>query len=156
MRFILIDELTEISRGRSAVARKVFDESEEFFVDHFPGFPIVPGVLLSEAMSQTAGWLLLATLDFASWPMLSMIQSAKFRRPVSPGDELRIEARIESLERESSRVKASVSIGRAKAADAMLLFRHVGLMDEGEKGVRLREWMQSTWQALTPGARFPE
>ena len=151
MRFILIDELTEISKGRQASARKVFRETETLFEDHFPGFPIVPGVLLSEAMSQTAGWLLLYSLDFATWPLLNMIQSAKFRRPVAPGDELVIEARIDRLETESSRVRASVAAGGARVADATLVFRHMNLFDEGEKGVRLRAWMRATWESLTPG-----
>jgi 3-hydroxyacyl-[acyl-carrier-protein] dehydratase len=150
MRFILIDELIEISKGGSASARKVFDESETVFADHFPGFPIVPGVLLSEAMSQTAGWLLLYSLDFGTWPLLNMIQSAKFRRPVAPGDELLIEARIDRIEAGSSRVRSSVSVGGGRVADATLVFRHMDLFDEGEKGVRLREWMRATWQSLTP------
>lgn len=156
MRFILIDELTEITKGKRASARRVFHESEPIFADHFPGFPIVPGVLLTEAMSQTAGWLLLVTLDFGVWPLLNMIQSAKFRRPVSPGDELLIEAWIDSLETGSSRVRSSISVRGSRVADATLVFRHLGLLQEGEQGVRLREWMRATWESLTPNTLVTE
>jgi len=151
MRFILIDELTEITKGKRASARKVFDASEPFFADHFPGFPIVPGVLLSEAMSQTGGWLLLVTLDFGTFPLLNMIQSAKFRRPAAPGDELIIEAEIDRIETTSSRVKASVSVEGARIADAVLVFRHLDFLEEGERGAGLRDWVVETWKALSGG-----
>ena len=93
MRFVLVDRLVELEPGKRAVARKTFHPDDEVFADHFPGFPVVPGVLITEAMGQTAGWLLIATLGFARFPLLTLIDSAKFRRLVVPGDEIASDGR---------------------------------------------------------------
>ena len=86
MRFVLIDRILELEPGRRAVATVRFDAAHDVFADHFPGMPIVPGVLVTEAMGQTGGWLLAATHGFESWPLLVMISNAKFRRLVRPDE----------------------------------------------------------------------
>ncbi len=90
--FLLIDRVTEISRKRRIVALKNVTINEPFFAGHFPGMPIMPGVLIVEAIAQAGGALLLTESEDRSNKviMFTTIERAKFRRPVVPGDQLRI------------------------------------------------------------------
>lgn len=122
MRFVLIDRLTHLVPGRSASAEMVFPPALEEFADHFPGRPLVPGVLLTECMNQTAGWLILATTDFAALPLLVRIDRASFRRPVTPGESLTIVATLRSSSALAHEVLAEVRVHDDVVADARLLF----------------------------------
>ena len=96
--FLLVDRLVEVVPGRSAVGIKNVTVNENFFQGHFPGHPVMPGVLIIESMAQTAGVLVVKTLgpDAAGKLVYFMtIESAKFRRPVLPGDQLRIHVTAE-------------------------------------------------------------
>lgn len=91
--FLLIDRVVDIVPGQSAVGIKNVSANENFFQGHFPGQPVMPGVLIIEAMAQTAAVLVVETLgpDARGRVVYFMsIDSAKFRRPVVPGDQLRI------------------------------------------------------------------
>lgn len=92
--FLMIDRVVEIRAGESAVGLKNVTFNEPFFQGHFPSRPVMPGVLIVEAMAQTAATLVVLTLGKAFEGKLvyfMTIESAKFRRPVEPGDQLRIE-----------------------------------------------------------------
>lgn len=92
--FLMIDRVTDIVPDRSAVGLKNVSVNESFFQGHFPGHPVMPGVLIIESMAQTAAVLVVHTLgpDAAGKVVYFMtIDNAKFRRPVMPGDQLRIE-----------------------------------------------------------------
>jgi 3-hydroxyacyl-[acyl-carrier-protein] dehydratase len=91
--FLLVDRLVEMVLGRSAVGIKNVTVNESFFQGHFPGHPVMPGVLIIESMAQTAAVLVVETLggDAAGKLVYFMsIEGAKFRRPVVPGDQLRV------------------------------------------------------------------
>lgn len=91
--FLLIDRLENVVLGESAIGIKNVTVNEPFFQGHFPGHPVMPGVLIVEAMAQTAAVLVMTTLGEASMGKLvyfMTIEGAKFRRPVLPGDVLRI------------------------------------------------------------------
>src|SRR5206468_7311420 len=118
MRFVLIDRLLELEPWKRAVATRTFSAEEEIFEDHFPGFPVVPGVLLTEAMGQTGGWLLSATLGFARWPLLTLVERATFRRFVRPGEELRLEAAVKTRREEDFEVRAEARVNGERVADA--------------------------------------
>lgn len=93
--FLLVDRVVEIEPGTKAVGIKNVTINEEFFQGHFPGLPIMPGVLIIEAMAQVAGILAFrsgATVGKSVYFM--SIEKAKFRRPVVPGDQLRLEINI--------------------------------------------------------------
>jgi 3-hydroxyacyl-[acyl-carrier-protein] dehydratase len=91
--FLLIDRVLEIERKKKIVAIKNVTINEPFFAGHFPGFPIMPGVLIVEAMAQAGGAMLLTEVEDRSNKLIVFtgIEKARFRRPVVPGDQLRIE-----------------------------------------------------------------
>lgn len=91
--FLMIDRVVDVVRNQSAIGIKNVSANENFFQGHFPGHPVMPGVLIIEAMAQTAAVLVVETLgpDAAGRVVYFMsVEGAKFRRPVQPGDQLRI------------------------------------------------------------------
>src|SRR5208337_3883104 len=94
--FLLIDRVLELKRKESIVAIKNVTINEPFFNGHFPGLPIMPGVLIVEAIAQAGGALLLTEVEDRNDKVMVFtgIERAKFRRPVSPGDQLRIEVEV--------------------------------------------------------------
>src|SRR5580704_3743297 len=91
--FLMIDRVVDVVRNRSAVGVKNVSVNESFFAGHFPNHPVMPGVLIIESMAQTAAVLVVETLgpDAAGKVVYFMsVEGAKFRRPVVPGDQLRI------------------------------------------------------------------
>jgi 3-hydroxyacyl-[acyl-carrier-protein] dehydratase len=103
--FLLIDRVDDVVLGESAVGVKNVSVNENFFQGHFPNHPVMPGVLIIESMAQTAAVLVVETLGPAMFGKLvyfMSIERAKFRRPVVPGDQLRIHA-ARSCRRRSGR-----------------------------------------------------
>src|SRR6202166_2391819 len=94
--FLLIDRVLELKRKERIVAINNVAINEPFFVGHFPGLPIMPGVLIVEAIAQAGGALLLTEVEDRSDKvmMFTGIERARFRRPVSPGDQLRLEVEV--------------------------------------------------------------
>src|SRR6185436_17827469 len=96
MRFLLVDRILELEAGKRIVTSKAVGADEDYYADHFPGYPVVPGVLQVEMMAQSAGKCLMAAIDSSRWPVLIQVRQANFRRSVFPGAALRIEAQIVS------------------------------------------------------------
>src|SRR5713226_4083064 len=103
--FLLIDRVLEVERRKKLVALKNVTANEPFFAGHFPGFPIMPGVLVVEAMAQAGGALLLMEIEDRNDKLMVFtgIERARFRRPVVPGDQLRIEVVMLSWKQSASR-----------------------------------------------------
>ncbi len=99
--FLLVDRIRELEVDRRVVGVKNVTANEPFFQGHFPGRPIMPGVLILEAMAQVGGVLALKSVPSAGKPVvyLTGVDHAKFRKPVVPGDQLRVE--VEVLKRRS-------------------------------------------------------
>jgi 3-hydroxyacyl-[acyl-carrier-protein] dehydratase len=94
--FLLVDRIIEYDSGKRVVGIKNVTLNEPFFAGHFPGAPVMPGVLIVEAMAQTAGVMMLANLPDRESKLVFFtgIDRAKFRRPVVPGDQLRLELTV--------------------------------------------------------------
>jgi 3-hydroxyacyl-[acyl-carrier-protein] dehydratase len=93
--FHLIDRIVDLNIGERTIAVEAqVPQHNTIFEGHFPGHPIMPGVLLIEAMAQTSGWLLIALTKFERMPFLAAVKEAKMRSFVSPGDLLNIEASV--------------------------------------------------------------
>src|SRR5207248_8685238 len=94
--FLLIDRVIEMERMKRIVAIKNVTANEPFFQGHFPGYPIVPGVLIVEAMAQAGGALLLTEIPDRDHKLMVFtgIERAKFRKPIVPGDQVRLEVEV--------------------------------------------------------------
>ncbi|HWS16965.1 MAG TPA: 3-hydroxyacyl-ACP dehydratase FabZ [Candidatus Elarobacter sp.] len=104
--FLLIDRVIEMERKKKIVAIKNVTINEPFFAGHFPNYPIMPGVLIVEAMAQAGGAMLLTEVEDRSNKLIVFtgIEKARFRRPVVPGDQLRIEVVMLSWKESASRI----------------------------------------------------
>jgi 3-hydroxyacyl-[acyl-carrier-protein] dehydratase len=137
MRFLLVDRILELTPGVSIVAQRTVPENEELFQDHFPGFPVMPGVLLTEMMAQAAGKCLDAQRLPRGKPMLAKILSATFRAWVKPGATTQLYATIVSNEERYATAECRLEVEGRVAAQARLFFSFVpadqfasGLRDE--------------------------
>lgn len=122
MRFLLVDRIISLEPGRKAEAEKSLPFSEELFRDHFPGFPIVPGVLLIEMMGQTAAKALNAQRLPRGNAMLGEVRNARFRQWVKPGEVIRLSAGIEKNQEDFAIAKCQASVDGRKVGSVELLF----------------------------------
>ncbi len=121
--FLLVDRVTELEGYTRAVGIKNVSLNEPFFQGHYPGEPIMPGVLILEAMAQLAGLLLLRKLELTGKvPVLLSIDRVKFRRAVVPGDQIRLEAFTIRLSGGRGRVRCRSTVGGVRVAEARLNF----------------------------------
>ena len=145
MRFFLIDRITRWEVGASAEARKNVALSEDFFDDHFPRRPVMPGVLILEGMAQLSGLLLEATLlqkyGKSAKAVVTVLERTKFRSLVKPGDTLIYRAEVLSVNEAGGKVKASaVREGAPVTSTEMLFaFKYVEDSQLDEKRRRLME-----------------
>jgi beta-hydroxyacyl-ACP dehydratase FabZ len=118
---LLVDRVLEMEPGRRIVALKNVTINEPYLVGHFPGRPVVPGVLLVEGMVQAAGLLLLSNLEDRASKLLyfASIEEAKFRRPVVPGDQIRYEVEVLRLRSTYCKVAAKALVDGEIAAEAV-------------------------------------
>jgi 3-hydroxyacyl-[acyl-carrier-protein] dehydratase len=128
--FQLIDRILDLNLAEKTITVEAqVPEHNTIFEGHFPGFPIMPGVLLTEAMAQSSGWLLLGALNFERMPFLAMVKEAKMRGFVSPGQLLTIEAKIEHEGSGFAVTSAKARVGSELKCNATLTFRHIPFPD---------------------------
>jgi 3-hydroxyacyl-[acyl-carrier-protein] dehydratase len=122
MRFLLVDKIFELEPGKRIKASKLLHESEELFRDHLPGFPIVPGVLLTEMMAQAAGKCLEADGTHTGRAVLGRILSAHFRALVRPNEEAVIHAEILQNRESYATAGCLIEVKDKKVCSAELFF----------------------------------
>jgi 3-hydroxyacyl-[acyl-carrier-protein] dehydratase len=134
--FLLIDRVTELVRTKRIVALKNVTINEPLFAGHFPAFPIMPGVLVVEAMAQAGGVLLLTEFPDREEKLLLFtgIERAKFRRPVTPGDQLRIEVDVLVWRGSAGRMQGKAYIDSKVACEAVITCR---LLDRERKAPQM-------------------
>jgi 3-hydroxyacyl-[acyl-carrier-protein] dehydratase len=120
--FLMVDAILEMERKKRIVAIKNVTINENYFIGHFPSKPIMPGVLILESMAQAAAVLLLQEVDDCDkkLPYLAAIESARFRRPVVPGDQLRVEVNVRKSRSNFCQVDAVATVNGEIAAEATL------------------------------------
>ncbi len=124
--FHLIDRIADLNVSeRTIVVEAQVPQHNTIFEGHFPGYPLMPGVLLIEAMAQTSGWLLIALMKFERMPFLGAVKEAKMRSFVTPGDFLTINASIVHEGSGFAITSAKVSVGGELRCNATITFRHV-------------------------------
>src|SRR4029453_8618146 len=111
--FTLIDRIVDLNLDAKTITVEAqVPTAHTIFEGHFPGFPIMPGVLLTEAMAQSSGWLVLGVLKFERMPFLAIVKEAKMRGFVSPGQVLTIDAKLEHEGSGFAVAKAKGRIGK--------------------------------------------
>jgi beta-hydroxyacyl-ACP dehydratase FabZ len=120
--FLLVDRILEIEEGRRVVGVKNVTFNEPFFQGHFPGNPIMPGVLILEAMAQVGAVLMLRAVPDRDRKLVYFagIDRARFRRPVTPGDQVRFEVQVLKVRARSARLRGEAYVGGALVAEAEL------------------------------------
>ena len=122
--FQMVDRIAALDTEAQTVrAECVVPDSSPVFEGHFPGYPLLPGVLMIETMAQTGGWLVLAVLRFQRMPFLAQVKEAKLRAFVVPGQTLLAEARLLHDGSGYAVVKGSISSAGKKVADAEITYR---------------------------------
>ena len=122
--FLLVDRIVELEGDQRVVGIKNVTINEPFFPGHFPGAPVMPGVLIIEAMAQVAGVMIYRDLPDKEKKLIYFtgIESAKFRRPVLPGDQLRIEMTLLNRRSNFGKMQGRVTVDGKLAAEAVVLF----------------------------------
>jgi len=121
--FLLVDKIVEMEAGKRVVGIKNVSVNEPFFQGHFPGKPVMPGVLIIEAMAQVGAVAILSMEAYAGGVALfAGIDRARFRRQVVPGDQLRIEVELTKLRGSVGKSLAKAFVGEELAAEAEMMF----------------------------------
>jgi 3-hydroxyacyl-[acyl-carrier-protein] dehydratase len=122
VRFLLVDRIVSMTPGACIVAMRTIPPDDDYFQDHFPGFPVVPGVLLTESMGQAAAKCLDAERRSRGKAILARILSASFRQWVRPGDLLELHATIVSSEERFATAECEARVAERAVAQAKLFF----------------------------------
>jgi 3-hydroxymyristoyl/3-hydroxydecanoyl-(acyl carrier protein) dehydratase len=125
MRYLLLDRITRWIPGHAAWALKNVSLSEDFFDDHFPLKPIMPGALIIEGLAQLSGLLLEETLKLEGHKikaLLSLVEKARFRQPVYPGEQMVFQAQVAEYNQLGGWAQAQATVAERPTADCRLLF----------------------------------
>jgi len=131
MRFYLVDKIESIRPGRHIVTSKALSLAEEYLADHFPTFPVLPGVLMLEAMVQSAAWLVRVQQDFSrSMVVLAKARHIRYANFVAPGHTLRCEVEALEIGDAAARFQASATVDERQAVSGRLELRCFNLAEQ--------------------------
>jgi len=158
MRFVCLDRIIEVEPGRRLVAEKCVSLAEEYLADHFPTFPVMPGVLMLQAMAEAAAWLVHISTDFAhSLVYLEEVKSATYKSFLKPGDRLRVEVSAKRIDESGSDFVGLGLRDGEEVVRARLALRHANLAGRDaryeELDRRLIHQARSRW-VLLGGSRL--
>jgi 3-hydroxyacyl-[acyl-carrier-protein] dehydratase len=158
MRFTLLDRVVAIEPGKSITAIKTVSLAEEYLADHFPRFPVLPGVFMLEAMTQAAAWTIRLGEDFAhAIVVLRSARNVKYGDFVEPGKTLTVTAEVLSQDERTTKIKASGTVGDRTSLTARLVLERYNLADRRPHGAaidaRVRSEMRRLWSIVHPANR---
>ena len=124
--FLLIDRIVDLDLDKGTIRSEAnVPTTSTIFEGHFPGYPLMPGVLLIETMAQTSGWLLIALRKFTRMPFFAAVKEAKLRDFVKPGEQLMVNAKVQHDGSGFARTQAEIQRDGKVVCDAELMFRLV-------------------------------
>lgn len=153
MSFCLLDEITHLELGRSIIATKCLRPDEEYLQDHFPRFPVMPGVLMLEAMFQASAWLVRATDEFEHpFVLLQEARSVKYASFLAPNQVLTVSAEITKHDETSTKLKVQGTVEDVVAVSGRLVLERFNLSDrypnDGAVDPHARHRMQDEFNRL--------
>jgi 3-hydroxyacyl-[acyl-carrier-protein] dehydratase len=154
VKFNLVDKIESVDEGR-LVAVKYVTLAEEYLADHFPTFPVLPGVMMLEAATQAAGWLLHRRQGFSkAITVLKEARNVKYGQFVAPGNFLRIEVELSKMTDTGAVFKATGTVGEAQALQAKLELASFNLSEKQSEmestDSKLREHNRGRWALIAP------
>jgi 3-hydroxyacyl-[acyl-carrier-protein] dehydratase len=154
VKFILVDRISELETGRRIVAHKALSLAEEYLGDHFPAFPVLPGVLMLEALVQASAWVVREGLEFApSLVLLKEARNVSYKSFVAPGQVLTIESDCKELAAEQSVFAARGTVEGREIVKGKLTLRHLNLADNDPRLAEVDEVIRTRMRALFDLAR---
>ena len=153
MRFILIDKIVSLEAGREIKAVKNVSLAEEYLADHFPAFPVLPGVLLLEGLVESASWLVRETENFAhSMVLLKEARNVKYKSFLEPGSRIEYTVTAKTIEENVSSFDGFGSSNGERIVEAKFGLRHFNLADEDSAmaavDAKIIESMKQRWKLL--------
>ncbi|HEC61226.1 MAG TPA: beta-hydroxyacyl-ACP dehydratase [bacterium] len=140
MKFLLVDKIECLEPGRRIVTTKSLSLAEEYLADHFPTFPVLPGVLMLEAMTQSAAWLVRIQQDFRkSIIVLSSARNVRYNYFLKPGNTLRCEVEVISIAEDTAKFKGSGYVADRLAVSARLELKCMEMADKVRHGKDIDE-----------------
>lgn len=164
VRFTLIDRIIALEPGQSVSAVKNLSLAEEYLADHFPGFPVMPGVLMVEALVQAGAWLMRETDGFKySVVLLQEARAIRFNNFVVPGKSLQVSCEVQRREERRYTLKGSGTVDGTSAVSAKLVLQQFNLAESNpelqgsdERRIqKLRQQFAALWQPGGPAAGAP-
>ncbi len=154
MRFILIDKIVSLEDGRQIKAIKSVSLAEEYLADHFPSFPVLPGVLLLEGLIESASWLVRQKENFAhSMILLEQARNVKYKSFLAPGATIEYTVEAKTIEENLSRFTGFGSSEGERIIEARFGLRHFNLADQNSAmaavDARVIENMKKRWELLS-------
>jgi 3-hydroxyacyl-[acyl-carrier-protein] dehydratase len=130
MKFVLIDRIVSLEKGRRLVAVKCVSLAEEYLADHFPTFPVLPGVLLLEGLVESASWLVRTSQDFAcSMVLLEQARNVKYKSFLAPGSQIQYSVEAKSIGKSASSFTGHGVADGQEVVEAKFGLRHFNLAD---------------------------
>ena len=153
MKFVLIDKITALESGKNLTAVKSVSLAEEYLADHFPTFPVLPGVLLLEGLIESASWLVREHQNFSnSMVLLECAKNVKYKSFAAPGMQIQYSVTASAIEENTSSFKGVGVCGDESIVEAKLMLRHFNLAGENPKMAymdgQIVENMKQRWKLL--------
>jgi len=147
MKFYLVDRILELEPPKRIVGVKNLSLAEEYLADHFPAYPVLPGVMMLEALVQAAAWLVRASNDFEkNLILLREAQNVRYGNFVRPGGQLVMTVEALEIGPDSSKFKATGECDGQQAVQARLTLEHLNIADEDPSRADLDEGLRAFWR----------